>query len=70
MDTQEIVESFRQEAMREGERTLLLRMLRRRFGAQVDGLIELRLMPAPIEQIEAWADRVLTAASLAEVFAD
>jgi uncharacterized protein DUF4351 len=58
------------QGLEQGERKLLLRMLRRRFGAEVDGEIERRVAAAPAEQIEVWAERVLSATTLAEVLAD
>lgn len=77
MDTQDIVENWRREAIREAveqgverERKLLLRLLRRRFGAEVDREIECRVAAAPVEQVEIWAERVLSAATLAELLAD
>ena len=82
MNTQDIVETWRREAIQEGvnegvkqgleqgERKLLLRQLRRRFGAEVDGEIERRVAVAPAEQIEVWAERVLSASTLAELLAD
>ena len=78
MDTQDIVENWRREAIQEGvkqgleqgERNLLLRQLQRRFGAEVDGEIERRVVTAPLEQIEVWAERVLSAATLNELLAD
>ena len=82
MNTQDIVETWRQEAVQEGvklgvklgvnqgERQLLLRQLRRRFGAAVDGETERRVAVASVEQIELWAERVLSAATLAELLAD
>ena len=74
MNTQDIVETWRREAIQEGvkqgERKLLLRQLRRRFGAEVDAEIERRIAAVPAEQIEVWAERVLSAATLAEVLAD
>lgn len=89
MNTQDIVENWRREAIQEGvkqgvkqgleqgleqgverERKLLRRLLRRRFGAQVDGETERRVAAAPAEQIEAWAERVLSAATLASLLAD
>jgi len=82
MDTEDIVEAWRQEAIREGfqqgeragfqqgERAVLLRLLRRRFGASIDSTIELRVAVASSEQIERWTERVLSAATLAELFAD
>lgn len=53
----------------EGQSSLLLRLLRRRFGAVPDA-IETRLHAATPEQLELWADRVLDAATLDAVFAD
>jgi len=90
MNTQDIVETWRREAVQEGvkqgvkqgveqgvkqgvergERKLLLRLLRRRFGAQVDGETERRLEAASTEQIEVWAERVLSVATLPELLAD
>ena len=78
MNTQDIVETWRREAIQEGvqqgveqgERKVLLRQLRRRFGAEVDGEIERRVAAAPAEQVEVWTERVLTAATLAELLAD
>jgi flagellar biosynthesis/type III secretory pathway protein FliH len=78
MTTQDIVETWRREGIQEGvqqgleqgERKLLLRQLRRRFGAAVDSEIERRVGTAPVEQIEIWAERVLSSATLAELLAD
>ena len=90
MNTQDIVDAWRQEAIEEGleqgvkqgleqgvkqgleqgERRLLLRQLRRRFVAEVDGEIERRVAAASADQIEVWAERVLSAATLAEILAD
>ena len=70
MNTQDIVETWRREAIQEGERKLLLRQLRRRFGTQVDGDVERRVAAARAEQIEVWAERVLSAGTLAEFLAD
>ena len=60
----------RQEGRREGECTLLLRQLRRRFGDAVNTDIEQRIATASMEQIGTWAERVLSAATLTELFAD
>ena len=78
MNTQDIVEAWRREVIQEGvkqgleqgERKVLLRQLRRRFGAEVDGELERRVAAAPAEQIEIWVERVLSAATLAELLAD
>ena len=74
MNTQDIVETWRREAIQEGleqgERKVLLRQLRRRFGADVDSEIERCVAAASLERVEVWIDRVLSAASLAELLAD
>jgi flagellar biosynthesis/type III secretory pathway protein FliH len=93
MNTQDIIETWRREAIQEGveqgleqgvkqgleqgvkqgleqgERKVLLRQLRRRFGAEVDGEIERRVATVAVEQIEVWAERVLSAATLTELLA-
>lgn len=81
--TKELFEKYRSELFQEcfeegllqcgaeqGERELLLRQLRRRFGAQIDGEIERRVTTASAEQIELWTVRVLSATTLAEILAD
>ncbi len=67
---QEGVKQGLQQGLEQGERKLLLRQLRRRFGAEVDGETERRLAMAPAEQVEVWAERLLSAATLAELLAD
>jgi hypothetical protein len=47
---------------------LLLRLLRRK-GFTVDAAVEARSADCKDDQLDAWADRVLTATSLDEVFA-
>jgi predicted transposase/invertase (TIGR01784 family) len=59
-----------EQGVQQGERTLLLRLLQKRFGNEVDANTEGRLATASVEQIGLWADRVLSAATLAELFAD
>jgi len=59
-----------QQGIQQGERGLLLRQLRKRFGTQVDAVVELRLEAASGEQIATWADRVLSAATLDQLLAD
>ena len=74
MNTQDIVENWRREAIQEGleqgERKVLLRLLQRRFGVEVGGEIERRVAAAPPEQVEVWTERVLSAATLGELLAD
>jgi hypothetical protein len=49
---------------------LLLRLLRQRFGDEVNAHIERCVATASIEQIETWTTRALSAATLAELLAD
>ena len=51
----------------QGRRAMLGRQLRQRFGA-IPARIARRLESATPEQLEAAADRVLTATSISEVF--
>jgi hypothetical protein len=44
--------------------------LRKRFGHLVDIQVEQRLATASAEQIAVWAERVLSAVTLAELMAD
>jgi hypothetical protein len=73
MNTEDVYETWRratlQEGLQQGERKVLLRLLRRRFGAEVDGEIERRVAAAPAEQVEVWIERVLSAATLTELLA-
>ena len=59
-----------QQGIQQGERGLLLRQLRKRFGTLVDAAVERRLDLASTEQIATWADRVLSAATLDQLLAD
>ena len=59
-----------QKGIQQGERALLLRQLRKRFGDQVDSGVEQRLATASAEQIATWAERVLSAATIPELLAD
>jgi hypothetical protein len=67
---QELIEQGRQEGRQQGIQEVLLRQLRQRFGAQVDTHVEQRIVTASIEQVEIWSMRVLSAATLAELFAN
>lgn len=57
-----------QQGMQKGELNVLLRLLTRRFGP-LDSATKLRLQEASSEELERWADNILDAASLDEVFA-
>lgn len=56
-----------EEGRQEGERRVLQRQLARRFGPLPDGVAS-RLGQADLEQLEVWAERVLDAGTLEEVF--
>jgi hypothetical protein len=57
------------EGIQQGERALLLRLLRKRFGTQVDADTERRVEAASAEQIAAWAEGLLSATTLADLLA-
>ncbi len=65
-----LIEQGFQEGFQRGERATLLRQLRHRFGDQVDSHVEERVATAPIERIETWTIRMLSAATLADLFAN
>lgn len=58
-----------QQGIQQGEKAILLRMLRNRFGNQVDETVERRVEAASPETVVAWADRVISAPALAELLA-
>ena len=63
---QELIEQGRQQ----GFQQQLLRQVRQRFGAEVDSHVEQRITTASVEQIDSWTSRLLSAATIAELFAD
>jgi len=67
---QQLIEQGRKEGRQQGFQEVLLRLLRQRFGDQVDTQVEQRIVTASVEQIETWSMRVLSAATLAELFAN
>lgn len=74
---QQLIEQGRQQGIEQGIqqerqrfREMLLRLLRQRFGDGVDTQVERRVASAPVEQIETWTARVLSAATLAELLGD
>ena len=60
------LEERRLEVLLEGERVMLQRLLTRRFGPLPPEALQ-RLAQADVAQLETWADRVLEAATLADV---
>jgi len=58
-----------QQGVQQGERGVLLRLLRRRFGAEVTTDIEQRIADATPQQVERWIDGTLSAPTLADLLA-
>ena len=58
-----------QQGRQEGEASLLLRLMERRFGS-MDEATRYRLQTADAETLLRWGDRLLSAASAAEVLRD
>lgn len=58
-----------QEGLEKGQRSLLAKQLRLKFGA-LDVETERRLAEADLTQLQLWAERILTAKTLAQVWAD
>lgn len=67
---QQLIEQGRQQGVQQGIQGVLLRLLRQRFGDAVNAQVEQRIVTASLEQVDAWTGRVLSAATLGEVFAD
>lgn len=59
----------RNEGRREGEANVLLRLLKKKFGALPKGT-QKRIQEAEPELLLEWIDRVISAKSVAEVFGD
>ena len=66
---QQIRNEGRAEGKAEGKVASLLRLITRRFGAPADAFVA-RLHNATDDDLDRWTDRILDAASLADVFAD
>ena len=69
---QEGIEQGLQQGIEQGRQPLqklLLGLLRQRFGAEVDVRVEQRVAAASFEQLATWSERVLSASTLAELFA-
>lgn len=65
--TERFMEKGRQEGMQKGEASVLIRLLTRRFGP-LDSATEQRLQQASSDELECWADNILDARTLDEVF--
>jgi predicted transposase/invertase (TIGR01784 family) len=64
---EELRQAGRQEGRQEGESMLLLRLLKKRFGDVPDTVLG-RLHAAKSDELEYWAERLLEAASLNDLF--
>ena len=62
-----VIQRARDEGRVDGERAVLTRLLRRRFG-RLPPAVEERVHEAPASDLEAWADNVLDARTLDDVF--
>ena len=60
----------KKEGKLEGQGVMLKRQLHKRFGNIMDIRIQERLRNATPEQFELWADRILDAKSIEEIFAE
>lgn len=65
----QFVAEGRKEGIEEGEKKLLLKQLDRKFG-ELTAEVRERILAASSEQVDIWAERVLTAQTLDQVFAD
>ena len=61
-----VADMLREEGKREGEREMLMKLLRMRFGELSEGVVA-RIHAAGSRQLRRWAERVLTAGTLDEV---
>jgi len=61
------IEQGLQQGRREGEATVVRRLLTRRFGP-LPAWVEARLAQASLQDLEQWADRILEAQQLEAVF--
>ena len=66
-DVVTMADQLRAQGRLEGERRVVLRLLHKRFGS-LSPQHERAVAHATEEQLETWADRVLNASSLVEVF--
>jgi predicted transposase/invertase (TIGR01784 family) len=69
-EAKDILMTLGERLIQQGERRLLLRQLRQRFGDQVNADIEQRIAAASQAQIDTWGSRVLSAATLSELLRD
>jgi len=56
-----------QQGLHQGESSLLRKLLIKRFG-ELSEVIDARLSQASVAELELWAERILEAKTLSEVF--
>jgi hypothetical protein len=66
---QRLIEQGRQQGIQQGAQAMLLCQLCQRFGDGVNAQVVQRIATASLEQLQAWIDCVLPAATLADVLA-
>jgi predicted transposase/invertase (TIGR01784 family) len=66
---QEGLQQGRQEGLQAGQRELLLRLLRRRFG-ELPAAVAQRVAAAQMPELDRWAEQLLVASELDEVFSE
>jgi hypothetical protein len=66
---QQLRNEGRAEGKAEGKAATLLRQIARRFGAPAADVVS-RLQTATTDDLDRWADRILDATSLTDLFAD
>ena len=62
----QLIEQGERKGLLRGRREMLLRLLRTRFG-DLPETVTMRVNAADVAQLDAWADRVLSAPTLADV---
>jgi hypothetical protein len=65
----QFVAEGRKEGIEEGEKKLLVKQLARKFG-ELSAEVRERIEAASSEQVDLWGERVLTAQSIEQVFAE
>ena len=65
--TERLLKEGMQQGMQQGEQNVLQRLLVRRFGP-LDNQTRQRLQQATAQELECWADNILDARTLDEVF--
>ena len=66
-----IAEQWKQDGRKEGRQDMLQRLVNKRFGQNILGFhLQEQLRKATPEQLDIWAERILDAKSVDEVFKD